>query len=87
MTNLQIDGAGNYWLSDLYQSKVVVIDASTMEVMQEINSVEGNSSEQRMLFAAENGDMAANTEDGVITIYDSEAAEKGTMKIDQQEGS
>ncbi len=86
VTNLQIDGAGNYWLSDLYQSKVVVIDASTMEVMQEINSVEGNSSEQRMLFAAENGDMAANTEDGVITIYDSEAAEKGTMKIDQQEG-
>ena len=86
VTNLQIDGAGNYWLSDLYQSKVVVIDASTMEVMQEINSVEGNSSEQRMLFAAENGDMAANTEEGVITIYDSEAAEKGTMKIDQQEG-
>ncbi len=86
VTNLQIDGAGNYWMSDLYQSKVVVIDASTMEVMQEINSVEGNSSEQRMLFAAENGDMAANTEDGVITIYDSEAAEKGTMKIDQQEG-
>lgn len=86
VTNLQIDGAGNYWLSDLYQPKVVVIDASTMEVMQEINSVEGNSSEQRMLFAAENGDMAANTEDGVITIYDSEAAEKGTMKIDQQEG-
>ena len=86
VTNLQIDGAGNYWMSDLYQSKVVVIDASTMEVMQEINSVEGNSSEQRMLFAAENGDMAANTEEGVITIYDSEAAEKGTMKIDQQEG-
>ena len=57
VTNLQIDGAGNYWMSDLYQSKVVVIDASTMEVMQEINSVEGNSSEQRMLFAAENGDI------------------------------
>ncbi len=86
VTNLQVDGAGNYWLSDMYQSKVVVIDASSMEVMQELNSVEGSSSEQRMLFAAENGDMAANTEDGVITVYDSGAAEKGTMKIDQQEG-
>lgn len=85
VNNLQIDGAGNYWLSDLYQSKLIVVAADTLEVVQELNSVEGIASDQRMLFAAENGEMAANTEDGVITIYDSEASEKGTFSVDQQE--
>ena len=85
VNNIQIDGAGNYWLSDLYQSKLIVVAADTLEVVQELNSVEGIASGQRMLFAAENGEMAANTEDGVITIYDSEASEKGTFTVDQQE--
>lgn len=76
VTCLQIDGAGNLWMNDLYESKIVVISPESLEVVKEINSAQGFSSEQRMLFAGENGAMAANTEDGVYAIYDKDLNEK-----------
>ena len=85
VTNLQIDGAGNYWLNDMYSDKITVIDPDSLETIREINSVQGRSSIQRMFFSAEDGDMAVNTEDGVFTIFDPELKEKGELRINQPE--
>lgn len=85
VTCLQIDGAGNLWMNDLYQSKFVVIAQDSLEVLMEMNSAQGFSSEQEMLFAAENGNMAANTDDGVYTIYDPDFNEKGKLQLTAQD--
>lgn len=83
ITDMQIDGGGNYWMYDLYQAKIVVIDRDTLEVAHEINGVQALSSMQKMLFGAENGDIAVNTEEGIFTVYASGLTEKGTLKAEQ----
>lgn len=81
---LQIDGGGNYWMNDMYQSRLVVISADSLDVTEEINTVQCSSGEQRVVYTAENGDMAANTEEGRFTIYDSKLNEKGKLKVGQE---
>lgn len=84
VTCLQIDGAGNLWMNDLYESKFMVISPESLEVVKEINSAQGFSSEQKMLFAAEDGAVAANTEDGIYTVFDSDFNEKGKLSVKAQ---
>lgn len=86
ITNIQIDGEGNYWLTDFYHSKAVVLSKDTLKVVEEINTVQCWSNGQRVLFAGENGDMAVNTEEGIFTIYGSGCKEKGKIKTDSKEG-
>ncbi len=83
VTGLQIDGNGNYWMNDFYDSKVLVISSETFEVLEEINCAQVFSGEQRVLYAAEDGCMAVNTEDGVFTLYDTGFHEQERMKTDQ----
>ena len=83
--DMQIDGGGNYWMYDMYQAKIVVIDRDSLEIIHEINGVQALSSMQRVLFGAENGDMAVNTEEGIFTVYSSDLTEKGTLKAEQTE--
>ena len=85
VTNLQIDGAGNYWINDMYQAKCAVIDPNSLETLQEFNTAMLLSSEQRTIFGASNGDTAVNTEDGLFTIYGQDLKEKGTLQADYQE--
>lgn len=84
VTNLQIDGKGNLWMNDLYQSKFVVISADSLEVLKEISSVQGFFSEQKMLYRTEDGNMAANTDEGIYTIFDSDLNEIGQLSLPAQ---
>ncbi len=78
---LQIDSSGNIWMNDLYESKFVVISPESFDVIKEINSAQGFSNEQKMLFATEDQAVAANTEEGVYTIFDSDLNEKGQLLV------
>lgn len=82
--NMQIDGDGNYWMNDMYQSRLVIIAADTLEVTEEINTPQCFSNEQRVAYTAENGDMAANTEESRFTLFDSKLNEKGKFKVSQE---
>lgn len=81
---LQIDSDGNYWMNDMYQSRLVVISADSLDVTEEINTVQCFSGEQRVVYTAENGDMAVNTEEGRFTLYDSKLNEKEKLKVSQE---
>lgn len=83
--DMQIDGYGNYWMYDMFQSKIVVIDPDSLEVIKEINSVQAVSSMQKVLFGAEDGNMAVNTEEGIFTIYTPDLNEKETFKTKKSE--
>lgn len=85
ITELEVDGKGNYWLNDLYKAKFVVIDPDSLKTIQEIGSVQATSSLQKMLFLAGSKDMAANTEEGIFTIYGPDLEEKGTFDTKQKE--
>lgn len=84
IAGILVDGAGNYWLQDMYQQKFAVISADTLETVQELDSVLSFSSMQKLMFRNEEGGIAANTEEGVFTIYDKELAEQGTFSTYQQ---
>lgn len=84
VTNLQIDGEGNYWMTDFYQAKAMVVNPDTLEITREFSTARGFSNIQRIIAGASNGDMALNSEEGVFTIYGSDLKEKGTFKIDQE---
>lgn len=80
VTSLEIDGNGNYWMNDFYDSRILVISAETLEVIEEMNSAQVFSGEQRVLYAAADGGIAVNTEDGVFTLYNTNLHEQETIK-------
>lgn len=82
---LLIDGAGNYWLQDMYQSKLVVVAPDTLEAVQEINSAQSFSVSQSLMFRDTEGNVAANTEEGTYTIYDKDLGEQGSIQLEKQE--
>ncbi len=84
ITNLQIDGEGNYWMNDFYQAKVIAVDPDSLEILQEFGTARGFSNEQRMVIGTSKGDMAVNTEEGVFTVYGPDQKEKESFKIDQE---
>lgn len=84
ITNLQIDGEGNYWMNDFYQAKVIAVDPDSLEILQEFGTARGFSNEQRMVIGTSKGDMAVNTEEGVFTVYGPDLKEKESFKIDQE---
>lgn len=84
-TNLLVDGAGNYWINDMYESKIAVIDSESLETIQELNTAQIYSGEQRVAYPAEDGSVAVNTEEGVFTLYDQELKEQGTIQAETGE--
>lgn len=84
ISRLQIDGSGHYWLQDMYQSKLAVIEPDTGNTIQEINSVMSFSNLQRLIFRNTDGSIAANTEDGTYTVYDKDLGVQGTFTLEQQ---
>lgn len=82
IVSILADGGGNYWLQDIYQSKVVVVSADTLETIEEIDSSQTGSDAQKMIFAGEDGTVAVNTEVGQYTIYDKNINELGTLPYD-----
>lgn len=85
ITNLQIDGEGNYWMNDFYQAKVIAVDPDSLEILQELGTARGFSNMQRMVIGTSKGDMAVNTEEGAFTVYGPDLKEKETFKINQEE--
>lgn len=83
VTSLEIDGNGNYWMNDFYDSRILVISAETLEVIEEMNSAQVFSGEQRVLYAAADGGIAVNTEDGVFTLYNTNLHEQETIKTEK----
>lgn len=84
ITQVQIDSDGRYWLNNIFDSKVAVIDPDSLESISEINTANSTSSEQKMMFPAKNGDIAVNTEDDTFTIYGTDLEEKETFETIQQ---
>lgn len=85
ITNLQIDGEGNYWMNDFYQAKVIAVDPDSLEILQELGTARGFSNMQRMVIGTSKGDMAVNTEEGAFTVYGPDLKEKENFKINQEE--
>lgn len=83
--DLQIDRAGNYWMYDMYQQKIVVVSPDSGEVVEEIQTAEMYSNSQSAMFRSVDGSIAVNTDQDIFTIYDENYQEKGTMKVKQQE--
>lgn len=83
--NIQIDRKGNYWLQDIYQSKVIIVSFDTLEVVDELESMSSGSDMQKMVFAGEDGTIAVHTEEGKYTVYDEESKEQGELAFGQTE--
>ncbi len=86
IAGLLVDEGGNYWLQDIYQSKVIVVSADTLDVIEEIETRDSGSDSQKLMFAGEDGTVAVNTEDGKYTVYDKEINELGTLSYDGEDG-
>lgn len=83
--SIAADGGGNYWLQDIYQSKIVVVSPDTLETVEEFESMHSSSDGQKMIFAGDDGTVAANTDDGVYLIYDKDGKEQGKLTFTQTE--
>lgn len=79
IVSILADDGGNYWLQDIYQSKVVVVSADTLETVQEIETRQSGTDSQKLMFMGEDGTIAVNTEDGKYTVYDKNIKELGTL--------
>ncbi len=77
-----VDSTGNLWLQDFYGAKVAVIDGNTLEVLEEINTIQNFSMSQKVLFSGE-GTLALNAEDNVYTIYDESREMKGELSVER----
>ncbi|EGB91198.1 ABC transporter substrate-binding protein [Clostridium sp. D5] len=83
IADLLVDDSGNYWLQDMYQQKVVVLSPDTLEMLNEIETVQAFSNAQKMMAKGSDGIVAVNTEEGVYTLYQSSSmAKKGTLQQD-----
>ncbi len=82
---LAVDDGGNYWLQDIYQSKIIVVSPDTFETVEELTSMSSSSDAQKMIFTGDDGTIAANTEDGIFTIYDKDRKELGELAFTQTE--
>ena len=80
-----VDDGGNYWLQDIYNSKVVVVSADTLEMIKEIKTRDSGSDSQELMFAGEDKTVAVNTEDGKYTVYNKDIEELGTFPYDGEE--
>lgn len=85
ITGIQIDGGGNYWIQDMYQSKIVVVSAETLETLEEFESMYAGASDQSMIFAGKDGSIAVNIGDGKYTVYDKDRKETGSFSFEQAE--
>lgn len=67
----------------MYQQKVVVLSPDTLEMLNEIETVQAFSNAQKMMAKGSDGIVAVNTEEGVYTLYQSSSmAKKGTLQQD-----
>lgn len=80
-----VDDGGNYWLQDIYNSKVVVVSADTLEMIKEIKTRDSGTDSQELMFAGEDKTVAVNTEDGKYTVYNKDIEELGTFPYDGEE--
>lgn len=80
------DEGGNYWIQDVYQSKIIVLSADTLETIEELESADTGSDGQETIFAGADGTIAVNTEDGKYTVYDKDIKELGTLTYSQEIG-
>lgn len=85
--NAAVDGGGNYWLQDIYLSKITVVSSDTLETKEELACMSSDMDSQRMIFEGEDGTVAINTEDGDYTIYNKELKPQGKLSIGQTENS
>lgn len=80
ITEIVIDGAGNYWLQEPYEAKTVVVDRETLEVREEIDIIQNFNMSQHLIFPGE-GKMAVNTEENIYTIFDENREIEGTLSM------
>ena len=46
VADLLVDDAGNYWLQDIYQQKVVILSPDTLETVSEIQTIQSVSNSE-----------------------------------------
>ena len=80
VTGFTVDGAGNYWLQIPYQAAAAVIDKETLEMLEEIATVQNFSMMNRLIFSG-NGTVAVNTEDNIYTVYEENRQPRGTLSV------
>ena len=80
VTGFAVDGAGNYWLQIPYQAAAAVIDKETLEMLEEIATVQNFSMMNRLIFSG-NGTVAVNTEDNIYTVYEENRQPQGTLSV------
>ena len=80
VTAFTVDGAGNYWLQIPYQAAAAVIDKETLEMLEEIATVQNFSMMNRLIFSG-NGTVAVNTEDNIYTVYEENRQPQGTLSV------
>lgn len=85
ITALLIDGGGNYWLQDMYQSKIIVVSPDSLKTVEELESVLSGSDTAKMIFAGEDGTVAVNVEEGKCTVYNKEMSAQGDISFSQEE--
>lgn len=80
ITGIEVDSAGNYWLQESYESKMVVVDRDTLEIIEEMDIMENFNMSQRLIFHGADT-MAVNTEENVYTVFDEDREKKGTFSL------
>lgn len=86
IADLLVDDAGNYWLQDMYQEKIVILSPDTLETVSEIQTIQSVSNTQKLMAKGSDGIVAVNTEEGIYTLYQSGSlAKKGTLKQENGE--
>ncbi len=83
--SIAVDGGGNYWLQDIYQSKFIVVSPDTFETVEELASMSAGSDGQKMIFAGDDGTVAANIEEGIFSILDKDRKEQGKISFAQMD--
>lgn len=84
ITGFALDGAGNYWFQEGYASRVVVVDKDTLEIIEEMDTMQVFNMAQRLIFQGEDM-LAVNTEEKVYTIFDENREIKGTLSLESVE--
>lgn len=80
-----IDGGGNYWLQDIYQSKIIVISADTLEIIEELETMDMEYDSQKMMFLGADGTIAVNTEAGKYKVFNKDIKELGILSCVHKE--
>ena len=50
VTGIEVDSAGNYWFQESYESKAVVVDRDTLEIIEEMDIMQNFNMSQRLIF-------------------------------------